>query len=383
MSGSHRPGEPGRSAPGSALAEALRARSARASRCSATAAIRRDWRSAGRRHRRPASCRIRSTATRLRVAAFGDRAGDQQLPAVAAARPISCRSPAGSASMPSSSRSRCPTGVRGTPPHVDLMALREGVAVAVTVRCIDYLSRRKSAVAAVLRPAARGDAGARAMAPAAEQLRAEAAEPSATSTSAALAKFAIGARPHLPATARHAALPVLGAARRRSVRRVRRHRAELAARRRRRRAAPGHASRPAASTTLWQDWCGRATRRAGCAPSSRAWRAAMAWPCRASAAMMAASGWRRASEGPMPETGGDLLRSPGGARPGRPRGVDCSTRCPGLLRHALDNAPALRRAARRRSSRTRSPSRGARARCRCCASPSSASCSRRSRRSAA
>ncbi len=42
---------------------------------------------------------------------------------------------------------RCPTGLRGTPPHLDLLALREGVAVAVTVRCIEYLSRRKSAVA--------------------------------------------------------------------------------------------------------------------------------------------------------------------------------------------------------------------------------------------
>jgi hypothetical protein len=42
---------------------------------------------------------------------------------------------------------RCPTGLRGTPPHLDLLALREGIAVAVTVRCIEYLSRRKSAVA--------------------------------------------------------------------------------------------------------------------------------------------------------------------------------------------------------------------------------------------
>jgi hypothetical protein len=42
---------------------------------------------------------------------------------------------------------RCPTGLRGTPPHLDLLALREGAAVAVTVRCIEYLSRRKSAVA--------------------------------------------------------------------------------------------------------------------------------------------------------------------------------------------------------------------------------------------
>jgi hypothetical protein len=42
---------------------------------------------------------------------------------------------------------RCPTGLRGTPPHLDLLALREGIAVAVTVRCTEYLSRRKSAVA--------------------------------------------------------------------------------------------------------------------------------------------------------------------------------------------------------------------------------------------
>ncbi len=43
---------------------------------------------------------------------------------------------------------RCPTGLRGTPPLLDLLALREGAAVAVTVRCIEYLSRRKSNVAA-------------------------------------------------------------------------------------------------------------------------------------------------------------------------------------------------------------------------------------------
>jgi hypothetical protein len=42
---------------------------------------------------------------------------------------------------------RCPTGLRGTPPHLDLLALREGIAVAVTVRCTEYLGRRKSAVA--------------------------------------------------------------------------------------------------------------------------------------------------------------------------------------------------------------------------------------------
>lgn len=42
---------------------------------------------------------------------------------------------------------RCPTGLRGTPPHLDLLALRDEVAVAVTVRCSEYLSQRKVAVA--------------------------------------------------------------------------------------------------------------------------------------------------------------------------------------------------------------------------------------------
>jgi hypothetical protein len=42
---------------------------------------------------------------------------------------------------------RCPTGLRGTPPHLDVLALRDRAAVAVTVRCTEYLSRRRSAVA--------------------------------------------------------------------------------------------------------------------------------------------------------------------------------------------------------------------------------------------
>jgi hypothetical protein len=42
---------------------------------------------------------------------------------------------------------RCPTGLRGTPPHLDLLALRGEVAVAATVRCTEYLSRRRTAVA--------------------------------------------------------------------------------------------------------------------------------------------------------------------------------------------------------------------------------------------
>lgn len=43
---------------------------------------------------------------------------------------------------------RCPTGLRGTPPHLDLLALRDEAAVAVTVRCTEYLSPRRVAVAA-------------------------------------------------------------------------------------------------------------------------------------------------------------------------------------------------------------------------------------------
>lgn len=42
---------------------------------------------------------------------------------------------------------RCPTGLRGTPPHLHLLALREQAAVAVAVRCSEYLSRRKASVA--------------------------------------------------------------------------------------------------------------------------------------------------------------------------------------------------------------------------------------------
>lgn len=43
---------------------------------------------------------------------------------------------------------RCPTGLRGTPPHLDVLALRDDAAVAVTVRCTEYLSRRRSPIAA-------------------------------------------------------------------------------------------------------------------------------------------------------------------------------------------------------------------------------------------
>ncbi|MGI9498652.1 MAG: hypothetical protein ACR2P3_01325 [Geminicoccaceae bacterium] len=41
---------------------------------------------------------------------------------------------------------RCPTGLRGTPPHLDLMALRDDHVVAATVRAIEYLKRKKSSL---------------------------------------------------------------------------------------------------------------------------------------------------------------------------------------------------------------------------------------------
>ena len=43
---------------------------------------------------------------------------------------------------------RCPTGVRGTPPHLDLLALRADRVVAVTTRCTEYLLRRRGRLAA-------------------------------------------------------------------------------------------------------------------------------------------------------------------------------------------------------------------------------------------
>jgi len=41
---------------------------------------------------------------------------------------------------------RCPTGLRGTPPHLDLMALCDDHVIGVTVRGIDYLKRKKSSI---------------------------------------------------------------------------------------------------------------------------------------------------------------------------------------------------------------------------------------------
>lgn len=41
---------------------------------------------------------------------------------------------------------RCPTGLRGTPPHLDLMALRDDHVVGATVRLTEYLKRKKSSI---------------------------------------------------------------------------------------------------------------------------------------------------------------------------------------------------------------------------------------------
>lgn len=43
---------------------------------------------------------------------------------------------------------RCPTGVRGTPPHLDLIAARGNRLVAVTSRGCDFLARRQTRLAA-------------------------------------------------------------------------------------------------------------------------------------------------------------------------------------------------------------------------------------------
>jgi hypothetical protein len=42
---------------------------------------------------------------------------------------------------------RCPTGLRGTPPHLELLALRPDRAVAVVARCTEHLAPRRGQVA--------------------------------------------------------------------------------------------------------------------------------------------------------------------------------------------------------------------------------------------
>jgi hypothetical protein len=39
---------------------------------------------------------------------------------------------------------RCPTGIRGNPPLLDLIAMSDGAVVAVTARCLEYLGQRRS-----------------------------------------------------------------------------------------------------------------------------------------------------------------------------------------------------------------------------------------------
>ncbi|MGH1480239.1 MAG: PGN_0703 family putative restriction endonuclease [Geminicoccales bacterium] len=42
---------------------------------------------------------------------------------------------------------RCPTGLRGTPPHLDALALSDDHAVGITVRTVEYLTRRRASIA--------------------------------------------------------------------------------------------------------------------------------------------------------------------------------------------------------------------------------------------
>jgi hypothetical protein len=42
---------------------------------------------------------------------------------------------------------RCPTGIRGTPPLLEMVGLHEHGVVAVTARCTEYLARRRSKLA--------------------------------------------------------------------------------------------------------------------------------------------------------------------------------------------------------------------------------------------
>ena len=41
---------------------------------------------------------------------------------------------------------RCPTGLRGTPPHLDLMALRDDHVIGCTARAVEYLKRKKASI---------------------------------------------------------------------------------------------------------------------------------------------------------------------------------------------------------------------------------------------
>ena len=114
---------------------------------------------------------------------------------------------------------RCPTGLRGTPPHLDLLALREGVAVAVTVRCTEYLSRRKSAVASSYDRLLAATPALELWQGVLQQLRARPTMYRHLDLGG-LVKYALALGRTFPGPLDHLALSVLGALERRAVRRV-------------------------------------------------------------------------------------------------------------------------------------------------------------------
>ena len=168
---------------------------------------------------------------------------------------------------------RCPTGLRGTPPHLDLLALRGEAAVAVTVRCIEYLSRRKTAVAAVLRSAARRRSPGSSRGAGSSSGCAPSRSAIATSISGALIKFALALGrtfPERPTTLLYLYWEPLDAD---QFEEFGRHRAELA--------ELADAVRDARVTfaaqsfeAMWREWASAGRRRAGspttsiaCAPA--------------------------------------------------------------------------------------------------------------------
>ena len=227
--------------------------------------------------------------------------------------------------------------------------------------------------------------GARALASAARAAARRARRTTATSTSAALVKFAARARPDLPRPPDHVALPVLGAARRRPVRRV------PPPPRRARRACTMR-SRDARVTFAGQELrrrCG------GSGPSARVppWLADHVARLRARYSVIDRRLQRRrdgprsavrTERGPSRCTGQrDPFRSARDARAARSATPSMLAALPGLLRHAD-------RAARRRSPRTSPAStrtrvdelRGARRAAGAAQGRSAPSASRRARRSA-
>ena len=150
---------------------------------------------------------------------------------------------------------RCPTGLRGTPPHLDLLALRDEAAVAATVRCSEYLSPRKVAVADSYDRLLAETAGVAPWRNLLAQVRRRASSFVHVDVGA-LVKFALAlARtfPDRPTTLHYLYWEPLDAERFEA---FRAHRAELA------RVEDAIASarigfRPESFSALWQDWAGR------------------------------------------------------------------------------------------------------------------------------